>query len=77
MDLTAYNNKIKEAGVYLEYTQEGLQLTDGNLSIMVDFREMFPRLKQSNLQREMQIKAARIKGQPMPQKIIDAAINED
>ena len=28
--------------------------------------------KQSNLQNEMQVKAARIKGQPMPQKIIDA-----
>jgi len=71
-NLSTYNEKLKNAGVYLEYTDKGLVLTDGELSIMVDFTEMLPRLKKSNLEREMQIKAARIKGQPMPQKIIDA-----
>jgi len=71
-NLSTYNEKLKNAGVYLEYTDKGLALTDGELSIMVDFTEMLPRLKKSNLEREMQIKAARIKGQPMPQKIIDA-----
>ena len=39
---------------------------------MADFREMLPRLKQSNLQREMLVKAARIKGQEMPQTLVDA-----
>ena len=72
VDLTNYNNKLSEAGLYLQYTDAGLALTDGKLSIMVDFRDMLPRLKQSTLQNEMQVKAARIKGQPMPQKIIDA-----
>ncbi|MBP5324870.1 MAG: class I SAM-dependent methyltransferase, partial [Pseudobutyrivibrio sp.] len=70
--LTSQNEKLKKAGLKLLYTEDGLTLTDGKLSIMVDFRDMLPRLKQSNLQNEMQVKAARIKGQPMPQKIIDA-----
>ena len=39
---------------------------------MADFRDMLPRLKQSNLQREMLVKAARIKGQEMPQTLVDA-----
>lgn len=71
-NLTLQNEKLKEVGLELLYTEDGLTLTDGKLSIMVDFRDMLPRLKQSNLQNEMQVKAARIKGQPMPQKIIDA-----
>ncbi|MBR5648451.1 class I SAM-dependent methyltransferase [Pseudobutyrivibrio sp.] len=71
-NLTLQNEKLKKAGLKLLYTEDGLTLTDGKLSIMVDFRDMLPRLKQSNLQNEMQVKAARIKGQPMPQKIIDA-----
>ena len=71
-NLTTQNDKLREVGLELKYTEDGLTLTDGKLSIMVDFKDMLPRLKQSNLQNEMQVKAARIKGQPMPQKIIDA-----
>lgn len=71
-NLTTQNEKLREVGLELKYTEGGLTLTDGKLSIMVDFKDMLPRLKQSNLQNEMQVKAARIKGQPMPQKIIDA-----
>jgi len=71
-NLTTQNEKLRKVGLELKYTEDGLTLTDGKLSIMVDFKDMLPRLKQSNLQNEMQVKAARIKGQPMPQKIIDA-----
>lgn len=70
--LQEYNNKLAGIGLALEHTAEGLKLTDGELSIMADFREMLPRLKQSNLQREMLVKAARIKGQEMPQFLVDA-----
>lgn len=70
--LQEYNNKLADIGLALEQTAEGLKLTDGELSIMADFREMLPRLKQSNLQREMLVKAARIKGQEMPQLLVDA-----
>ncbi|SFO38317.1 16S rRNA (guanine1516-N2)-methyltransferase [Pseudobutyrivibrio sp. JW11] len=71
-ELLRFNTKLATVNLSLQQNAEGLTLTDGELSIMVDFREMLPRLKQSNLQREMLVKAARIKGQPMPQTIIDA-----
>ncbi len=67
-----YNLKLAEVGLALEQNSKGLSLTDGELSIMVDFTEMLPRLKQSNLQREMLVKASRIKGQAMPQTLVDA-----
>ena len=70
--LTELNNKLSEIGLALSQGDSGLFLTDGKLEIMADFREMLPRLKQSNLQREMLVKAARIKGQEMPQTLVDA-----
>ena len=70
--LQELNNKIKESGLALSQEDSGLFLTDGSLSIKADFTEMLPRLKQSNLQREMLVKAARIKGQEMPQSLVDA-----
>ena len=66
------NNKLEGKRLALSQGDSGLFLTDGKLEIMADFREMLPRLKQSNLQREMLVKAARIKGQEMPQHIVDA-----
>ncbi|WP_044936464.1 class I SAM-dependent methyltransferase [Pseudobutyrivibrio sp. LB2011] len=71
-ELLRFNTKLATVNLSLQQNAEGLTLTDGELSIMVDFREMLPRLKQSNLQREMLVKAARIKGQTMPQTLIDA-----
>ena len=72
LQIQEYNTRLAEIGLTLCHTDEGLSLTDGELSIMADFREMLPRLKQSNLQREMLVKAARIKGQEMPQTLVDA-----
>ena len=70
--LNCLNEKLKMTGLALGQGDSGLFLTDGKLSISVDFKELLPRLKQSNLQGEMLVKAARIKGQDMPQTIIDA-----
>ena len=70
--INEYNTKLAKLELALESTDQGLCLTDGKLQIMADFREMLPRLKQSNLQREMLVKAARIKGQEMPQTLVDA-----
>ncbi|MBP3261455.1 MAG: hypothetical protein J6M45_03705, partial [Pseudobutyrivibrio sp.] len=67
-----YNLKLADRGLALIQTDEGLSLSSGELSIMADFRDMLPRLKKSNLEREMLVKAARIKGQPMPQTLVDA-----
>ena len=72
LQIQEYNTRLAEIRLTLCHTDEGLSLTDGELSIMADFREMLPRLKQSNLQREMLVKAARIKGQEMPQTLVDA-----
>ncbi len=70
--LEQYNAKLAERGLSLVYDDRGLSLTDGGLSIMADFTDMLPRLKKSNLEHEMLVKAARIKGQDMPQTVIDA-----
>lgn len=72
IQIKEYNKKLAEHDLALVFSDQGLCLTDGKLQIMADFREMLPRLKQSNLQREMLVKAARIKGQNMPQTLVDA-----
>lgn len=46
----------------LEMSEQGLVLTDGELCLRGDFSEMEGRIRQSNLEREILIKAARIKG---------------
>ena len=70
--LECINEKLKMTGLALGQGDSGLFLTDGKLDISVDFKEMLPRLMRSNLQREMLVKAARIKGQEMPQTVVDA-----
>lgn len=49
-----------------------LALSDGELSMTGDFSKLIPRLKQSNLEREMLVKAARIKGFEGTLKVFDA-----
>ena len=53
-------------------TEQGLTLTDGRLSLTADFTSMLPRLKQSNLEHEVLIKAVRIKGYTGPLQVLDA-----
>jgi len=66
------NNISLPEGLKLEKTENGLTLTDGNLSMMGDFTKMLPRLKQSNLERELLVKAARIKNPDHRITVIDA-----
>ncbi len=61
----------QENETYLVLDADGLSLRRGELSLRADFAEMLPRLKQSNLEREMLVKAARIKGMQEP-LLIDA-----
>lgn len=42
-------------------TDSGLALTDGELAISADLTRMIPRLRQSNLERELLVKAAKVK----------------
>ena len=52
---------LAEAGLALEKTPEGLALTDGTMSVRGDFTRMLPRLRASNLNRELLVKAAKVK----------------
>lgn len=52
--------------------EEGLALSDGDMVLRADLTRMIPRLKQSNLQNEMLVKATRIKGTSRGLNIIDA-----
>ena len=42
-------------------TDSGLALTDGDLELRADLTRMLPRLRQSNLERELLVKAAKVK----------------
>lgn len=50
------------AGLDLRQTERGLTLTDGSLELCADFSHLLPRIKQGAVQRELLVKAARIKG---------------
>lgn len=52
--------------VELVETPEGLTLTDGVMSIRGDFARLLPRLSQQRLNRELIVRAARIKGKADP-----------
>lgn len=54
--------KEKKTPLLLIYEENGLHLTDGSLSMCGDLSNMIPRVRQSNMQQEMLVKAARIKG---------------
>jgi len=52
--------------------EEGVFLTDGANTLRADFTKEMKRLKQANLQGEMLVKAAKIKGAEMPLTVLDA-----
>ena len=60
-----------DAGLELRRTDAGLTLTDGALELCADFTHLLPRIKQGVLQRELLIKAAKLKGVGEP-VVIDA-----
>ena len=54
------------AGLSLLNDEQGLALTDGSMTIWGDFTRQGQRLRQGALQREMLVKAARVKGVDSP-----------
>jgi len=60
------------SSLYLKLDETGLSLTDGNLSLRGDFTDNASRLKKSNLERELLVKCARMKGLDHTPVIIDA-----
>lgn len=63
---------IEDGHLYLNYTEDGLILTDGNLSLKGDLSDMARRVKKNNLQSEMLVKAAKIKDSDHRLTAIDA-----
>ena len=66
------NNISLPGGLRLEYTDKGLTLTDGELTLTADLTHMLPRLKPNNLNGEMLIKAAKIKNAEGALTLLDA-----
>lgn len=58
--------EAERAGLTLLNDEQGLALTDGSMTIRGDFTRQAQRLRQGALQREMLVKAARVKGIDSP-----------
>ncbi|MBQ6469214.1 MAG: class I SAM-dependent methyltransferase [Lachnospiraceae bacterium] len=59
-------------GSELVKTEQGLILTDGELSLRGDFRQLLPRIRRGNLSREMLVKASRIRNAKSELTVLDA-----
>lgn len=68
----ACDSRTASQPLYLKYDEKGLALTDGKHALRGDFSENLSRLKQSNLQRELLVKAARLKGVQHTPTLLDA-----
>lgn len=70
---------IPEPGLlYLKVSRDGLSLMRDGMELRPDFAEMLPRIKQGALQREMFVKAARVKGVEAPRAVdATAGLGED
>ncbi|MBE6470546.1 MAG: SAM-dependent methyltransferase [Coriobacteriaceae bacterium] len=78
MELTAAQQLAREAGLALERKGGRLVLLDGAMEVYGDFTRMLPRLKQGVVQREMLVKAARVKGVASPVAVdATAGLGED
>ena len=71
-DVLASGKCIDDEDLHLHLTKEGLFLAQGKLRMQGDFKEMLPRLKQKNLEREMLVKAARLKDFEGTPTLLDA-----
>lgn len=64
--------------LYLVVSRDGLSLMRDGMELRPDFAEMLPRIKQGALQREMLVKAARVKGVEAPRAVdATAGLGED
>ena len=59
--MTNIHDIVEEAGLSLLENSGGLTLTDGTMNVRGDFARMLPRLKPTNLNRELLVKAAKVK----------------
>lgn len=70
--------RMERGRLCLKVSEAGLALACGGMELVPDFSEMKPRLKQGALQRELLVKAARVKGVEAPTAIdATAGLGED
>lgn len=71
-------DKPEPGALHLRVTGEGLVLARDGMELRPDFAELLPRVKQGALQREMLVKAARVKGVDRPRAVdATAGLGED
>ena len=58
-------------GIVLRHSPSGLSLVGGGMELLPDLTRMLPRLKQGKLQRELLVRAARVRGVDAP-VVVDA-----
>ncbi len=69
------NIELRDRGdddIHLSYNEKGLSLKGGSLTFRGDFSAMSARLRQSNLEHEMLVKAARLKDHKDAPRLLDA-----
>lgn len=77
-DIERAERTAELVGLELRQTESGLVLTDGKLELRADFTHLLPRIKQGALQRELLVKAAKLKGVTEPVAIdATAGLGED
>ena len=59
--MTNIHDMAEQAGLSLREGPDGLALSDGTMSVHGDFVRMLPRLRPGNLNRELLVKAAKVK----------------
>lgn len=60
------------AGLKLVQRPAGLTLTDGAQGLRADFTELLPRLRKANMEHELLVRAARIRGFQGVEQVVDA-----
>ncbi len=70
--LTYEKSDIQSDGLVLRFNADGLTLVGDGQELRADFTRMLPRLRQNNLQGELLVKAAKIKGADHELTAIDA-----
>ena len=69
---------IEPGTLYLKVARDGLSLARDGLELRPDFTELLPRIKPGALQRELLVKAARVKGAERPRAVdATAGLGED
>ncbi|MDD3223042.1 MAG: class I SAM-dependent methyltransferase [Lachnospiraceae bacterium] len=72
VDMTQIKSETDGFDLVLMLDSEGIALVSDGMVLRQDFKRMLPRLRQSRLQGEMLVRAAKIKGADYPLTVIDA-----